>query len=258
MKAMMHIFRNHRKAAVFLVNMWHEKAAEKIRAKGRFTVALSGGKTPEALYDLLGKDRENPAWKGTHIFLVDERFVPHDHPDSNYRMVREHLMEPLGWKIGSMHCVQTEAVSAETAAEKYADDLYSFFGSRPDFPEFDMIMLGIGKDGHTASLFPGSPALDERHRLAVAVHEGRISHKRITLSLPVINHAGEIIFFVIGKDKAPILRTITAQGAYLPASRVCPEKGRLSYILDQEAAAELDPEAFQGRMTLHFHHYTET
>jgi 6-phosphogluconolactonase len=236
---MRYIFRNPQDAAMFLAETWFDKAGRKIREKGRFAVALSGGKTPVILYEALARERTDPAWKNTHIFLADERYVPRDHPDSNGRLVRESLINRLQVKIGSLHGVETERAGPEEAAQKYQDDLYAFFGSRGSMPVFDLVLLGIGKDGHTASLFSGSPALDETARLAVPVQGNNIPHVRITLTLPVLNSAEEVIFFVTGKEKAAMLGNILNQGFEVPAARVCPGHGLLEYVLDEEAAAEL-------------------
>ncbi len=240
MKPIRYIFRNPQDAASFLTDVWFDKANRVIREKGRFAAALSGGKTPVVLFDSLSRERSNPAWENTHLFLVDERYVPRNHPDSNERLVRDHLLDRLQVKMGGMHGVATESADPDEAARKYQEDLLAFFNAVDKLPVFDLIMLGIGTDGHTASLFPGSPALDEATRLAVAVQKDDVPQGRITLTLPVINSAEDIIFFVTGKEKAAILRKVLSRRGDLPASRVCPFHGLLEFVLDEEAAADLD------------------
>jgi len=239
MKPIKYVFRNPQDAAGFLAESWFDKANRVIREKGIFAVALSGGKTPVIFFDQLSRRWAEPAWKNTHLFLADERYVPRDHPDSNYRLVMEHLVSRLQVKIGGMHGIEATSADPEEAARKYQDDLYAFFGSEETMPVFHLIMLGIGDDGHTASLFPGSPALEETDRLTVPVEKTDIPQIRITLTLPVINNADDIIFFVTGREKAAILGKILNHTADVPASRVCPNHGMLEYVLDEDAAVDL-------------------
>jgi 6-phosphogluconolactonase len=237
-KAVVHVFRTGRDAASFIIRAWHEIARRGISSRGRFTVALSGGRTPAGLYDMLSNEAERSLWKDTHIFLADERFVPRDHPDSNYRLVREHLIV----QAGSVHPVAAEGLSQEEGAARYEEEIRTFFDTHAYPPAFDLIMLGVGEDGHTASLFPGSPALKEKIRLICPVITDRMPHLRITMTLPVINSALNVIFFVTGRGKAQVMKEVLGKGSQLPAALVRPEQGALVHVLDEEAASLLDPE----------------
>ncbi|MDT8272229.1 MAG: 6-phosphogluconolactonase [Desulfomonilia bacterium] len=211
------------------------------------TVGLSGGRTPSDLYDFVaGCPREFP-WEIIHMFLVDERFVPIDQPESNYKLIEDHLLKPLALSGNTIHPVMTEGLSMDEAAAKYESDLHAFFSSPPDVPSFDLILLGIGDDGHTASLFPGARELNEDTRLVVPVKTDRIPHERITMTLPLINNARNVVFFVTGKNKALIMKKLLyGRNAELPASRVRPTKGSLKYVLDDDAFSNLDFDSITG------------
>jgi len=216
-------------------------AARSVRSSGRFTVALSGGSTPKSLYALLASGSiPNVPWEKIFLFFGDERFVPPEHPDSNYRMVRE---AGVISKIpeNNVHRVPTEASDADSAALAYQQTLRKFFGVRPgEFPRFDLILLGLGPDGHTASLFPGSSALGEERALVVATWVDKFQTYRITLTLPVLNHAVCVMFLVSGADKANIVREVLKnQNANLPSQKVRPANGKLLWLLDQAAGSGL-------------------
>lgn len=217
------------------------QAHASIQQRGRFTVALSGGNTPRQLYVHLANPEISSQidWENVHLFWGDERCVPPDHPDSNFRMARESLHVPIPEQ--NIHRILGE-LPPEEAAMRYEQELRVFFG---DIPRFDLVLLGLGEDGHTASLFPASPALYEQARWAVAV-----SHKvpppplvpRVTLTLPVINHAREVIFLVAGREKAGRVAQVIGEmpaPEELPASAVQPLNGNLTWLLDQSAAALL-------------------
>ena len=215
----------------------------------RYAVALSGGSTPKALYGLLAADsyRTRIPWDVVHVFWADERCVPPDSPDSNFRLAHDALLAHVPIPAGNIHRVRTEAGDCATAAAEYARELATWFNLASGvLPAFDLIWLGLGEDGHTASLFPGAPALEERAAPAVATPPGRLppSVDRVTLTLPVLNAAHEVVFLVTGAAKAPVVRRVlAAPGApgepLLPAARVRPA-GRLRWILDQAAARELE------------------
>jgi 6-phosphogluconolactonase len=209
--------------------------------RGRFVMALSGGHTPRGLYDLLARDqtlRMAIPWDRTHVFWGDERHVPPDHPDSNYRIAREALLERVPLPEANVHRVFAEEPDAGRAAAQYEQELRGFFGLEgAAFPCFDFVLLGLGQDGHTASLFPGTSALEETARLVVATHVPALGTDRITLTLPTLNHAACVVFLVCGAEKAPIVRAVLDEprGSLLPAQRVRPTGGLL-WLLDAAAA----------------------
>ncbi|HHS97595.1 MAG TPA: 6-phosphogluconolactonase [Chloroflexi bacterium] len=207
-------------------------ADEAVRARGRFFVALAGGSTPRPAYRLLA----DPAcasrvdWDRVHLFWGDERCVPPDHPESNYRMVREALLDRVPIPVENVHRIRGEWPPEEAAAA-YEAELRAIFG--PD-GRLDLVLLGLGADGHTASLFPGSAALDERERWVAAVFADPVGTWRITLTPPALNGAREVLFLVVGKPKAEALARVLA-GWDLPAGRIRPRSGRLSWFVDRDA-----------------------
>lgn len=234
------IFDDEKQMLKFMIEKWENISHERIERRGYFTVALSGGKTPIVFYQKLAEWDNKSFWKRTHVFLVDERFVPFEDEDSNYRMLREALLGKIPIPQENIHPIPTEKVSLETSVREYEKDLESFFKvSKGQFPDFDLILLGIGEDGHTASLFPGGKALSERDHLTAAVVVDETRHDRITLTLPVINHAEHVIFFVTGANKAPVLKKIIAGDVSLPASLVQPRSGKLLFVIDREASSQL-------------------
>ncbi len=217
-------------------------ARDAVHRKGSFCVALSGGSTPKSLYSLLAT-KEAPAvpWSQTYIFFGDERFVPPDHPESNYRMAKEALLSKVPIPPQNIFRVPTEAPSAEVSARRYEDSIRDYFALPPgELPRFDLILLGLGPDGHTASLFPGSEALQEKQRLVVANWVEKFKTYRITFTYPVINHAAYVTFLVSGADKADILREVFEnESAGLPSQRVKPVDGKLLWLIDRAAASSL-------------------
>jgi 6-phosphogluconolactonase len=216
-------------------------AREAIESRGRFSVALSGGSTPAALYRLLAEEpyRSQIPWAQVHLFWGDERCVPPDHRDSNFRLANETLLAQVPIPPANVYRVQGE-LEPEAAAHGYEKALQDFFcGPRT---RFDLVLLGLGKDGHTASLFPGSDALHERERLAVAVeahYQDRPAH-RVTLTLPAINTARQVLFLVTGGAKAEIVQAVLeGPEGRLPAQQVRPTAGQLIWMLDREAASQL-------------------
>lgn len=229
-----------RKAAEMFSNFSNQYIEE----KGRMAVAVSGGSTPIKLYSLLGSGnyKKQIDWRNMHFFLVDERFVPHDHSDSNYSVLRENLLSKIPIPPENIHTVRTELSSTPVAAAAYEEEIKDFFRvSGYGLPEFDLVILGIGEDGHTASLFPGSESLNEKNRLAIPVNDQAHNFPRITLTLPVINKAKNIIFLVSGERKAMIVkRVIENRDTSLPASLVHQEQGNLFFLLDKEAGLLLE------------------
>jgi 6-phosphogluconolactonase len=212
-----------------------------IASRGRFVTVLSGGTTPRCLYLLLGSPTYQDAidWAGTYLFQADERCVPPDHAESNYLLLRELLLSRIPLPGANVYRVKGE-VGAEHAAQLYENDIKLFFGGTTP-PVFDLILLGVGKDGHTASLFTGSAALQEKDRLAVPVYLDRPASDRVTLALPVINRAAHVVFLASGADKAGIIRHILGEGNTrgYPAGLVRPSSGSLTWLLDRDAAGKL-------------------
>jgi 6-phosphogluconolactonase len=204
-----------------------------------FAVCLSGGSTPRRLYECLAAPEivSRFPWDRTHWFWGDERFVPHNHRDSNHRMAREALLSRVSIPDGNIHAVPTEGLSPEKAAIVYETTLKRFYGAdalAPDRPLFDVMLLGIGDDGHTASLFPDQPTLQETRRWAVAVI-GAKAEARITLTYPVLDSSREVAFLVTGKEKRGVVARAQAGDKALPAAMVRP-LGRLHWFTDRAAA----------------------
>jgi 6-phosphogluconolactonase len=226
-----------REAARRFVDLAREAAG----SRERFSVALSGGSTPGRLFRLLAEKpyRAQIPWEQVYFFWGDERCVPPDDPESNYRLVEEALIAHVPIPPENVHRMSGE-LEAGVAAQAYEGRLQDFFcGPRP---RFDLVLLGLGEDGHTASLFPGSPLLDERERLAapaMATYQDRPA-QRVTLTLPAINTARQVLFLVTGQAKAEVVQAVIAgpAGRY-PAQRIQPTAGQLTWLLDAAAASRL-------------------
>jgi 6-phosphogluconolactonase len=198
-----------------MVDAFRHAQADALKRRNRFTVAFSGGSTPRAFHEALAAS-PGLRWEHTHVFLGDERCVPADHPDSNLRMLRETLLDRITLPPANLHPWDTSLAPAE-AASRMEDELRAVLGAEP---AFDLILLGIGTDGHTASLFPGTAALDEPARFAVANAVPERSMTRLTFTLPCINAARAVWFLLAGPDKTPLLQQLAAPGCDLPAARV--------------------------------------
>jgi 6-phosphogluconolactonase len=222
-------------------------AAKAVQIKGRFSVALSGGSTPKSLYQLLaGSAFPNLPWDKTYFFFGDERHVPPDDPESNYRMANEAMLSKA--PAANIFRIPAEMKDAGAAASAYEQTLRDFFRlGAGEFPRFDLVLLGLGPDGHTASLFPGTEALNENKRLVVANWVEKFKTYRITFTYPVLNNAACVIFLASGADKAGILREVLENPqADLPSQKVRPMNGRLVWMVDRAAAAELSPQTRSG------------
>jgi 6-phosphogluconolactonase len=217
-------------------------ARASVASEGRFTVALSGGSTPRAMFLLLSEEplRSSVPWDKTFLFWSDERMVPPDHPDSNYRMANESLISKVPVPASNIHRMRGE-LEPSVAADEYEAELAAFFGSRR--PRFDLILLGMGDDGHTASLFPGTEALAEENRDITFNYVPKFSLFRLTMTAPEINSAANVSFVVSGPSKSAILKKVL-QGPYqpkqLPSQSIKPTNGKLRWMLDRDAASELD------------------
>jgi 6-phosphogluconolactonase len=220
-------------------------AREAVATRGRFAVALAGGSTPKGTYQQLAAEERNAAsrlpWDRIHVFFGDERCVPPDHPDSNFRMASETLLSRVPIPPGNVHRFRGEDDPARAAAE--ADrDLREGFGTGAEPLRFDLILMGMGPDGHTASLFPGTEALRETVRLAVANSVPKLNAHRLTLTFPVLNHALEIVFLVAGTEKAKVLEETlrpSPDAPAHPARLVRPTQGQLLWLVDEAAVGEL-------------------
>jgi 6-phosphogluconolactonase len=212
--------------------------------RGRFTLALAGGSTPKSLYTLLATNaRTSLPWERTFFFWSDERHVPPTDPDSNYRMAQEALLSKVPVPASNVLRVPAEMPDAAAAAEAYEQTLRRFFALQSEqVPRFDLILLGMGPDGHTASLFPETAALREKSRLVVANWVEKLKTSRITFTLPLLNAANSVAFLVSGTDKAPALKAVLESdnpGEQYPARLVRPTDGKLLWFVDRAAASEL-------------------
>lgn len=227
-------------AEEFVVN-----AETSVRKNGFFTVALSGGSTPKGLYMKLAGEpyREKIPWSKVHFFWGDERCVPPDHPDSNYRMARESLLDKVPIPEVNIYRMPAELEDHDRAASEYEQTIRAFFHLEAgEKPRFDMVLLGMGDDGHTASLFPRTSALEERDHLVSANYIEKLSAWRLTLTVPVINQAAQVLFLISGESKASVLKEVLEgdfQPHRLPSQLIRPVHGSLLFIADSLAAGKL-------------------
>ncbi|HEX8502200.1 MAG TPA: 6-phosphogluconolactonase [Pyrinomonadaceae bacterium] len=221
-----------------------ELAREAVAARGLFSVALAGGSTPRRVYELLAGEEFGGAveWQSVHVFFGDERMVPPDHADSNYRMASEALLSRVPVPAENVHRVEGLGDAAASASE-YESEMRGLFGEDAEWPRLDLVLLGMGDDGHTASLFPGTAALDERRAWVAANRVESLGAWRVTLTAPAINAARHVLFLVHGAGKAARLREVLKGGrdpARLPSQLIRPHDGTLEWFLDRAAAAGLD------------------
>ncbi|MDH3258395.1 MAG: 6-phosphogluconolactonase [Deltaproteobacteria bacterium] len=223
---------------------------EAVDREGHFTVALSGGTTPAGLYELLADQadtfRNNIPWGGIHFFFGDERHVGPDHPASNYRMAQTSLLSKVPVLESNLHRIEAESPDPDRAARNYEEVLKKIFQLKSgEMPRFDLVLLGMGADGHTASLFPNTNVLRERERLVAAVRVAKSGACRITLTPPVFCSAACVIILVSGEEKAETLLSVL-QGDFLPdrfpVQLIRPTEGRLLWIVDSQAARLLNIE----------------
>jgi len=226
------------------------RADEAVRTRGRFSAALSGGSTPRHLFARLADPaqpfRDRIDWRAIHLFWGDERHVPPDHPESNFRMAREALLDAVPIPEGNVHRMRGEEPDAARAASLYEDELRAFFSGAP---RFDLVLLGLGADAHTASLFPGTAVVRERERWVAAPWVEKLDTFRITLTPAVLDRATAVMFLVQGEEKAEAVRTVL-QGVEgerdadrYPAQAVRPTDGEILWLLDLPAASRLKKRA---------------
>ena len=255
MKREIKVFKNSEDLNRFAAERFVRIGSEAIEKRGRFTVALAGGSTPKSLYRLLASCdfKDLIDWRKVYFFLGDERNLPPDHKESNFRMAKENLFEPLRIAPENIFRWKTEFGEAGKVAENYAEMVRNFFelkagspdgadGVSPQFPRFDLVLLGMGEDGHTASLFPETSALRERDKIAAANPVEKLETVRLTLTFPVINNAANVIFLAAGKEKAAALQMILEgefQPEKYPAQYVLPSDGELFWLADEKAASNL-------------------
>jgi 6-phosphogluconolactonase len=226
---------------------WVQCAAESTAHRDRFVIALCGGTTPRRLYELLA----SPPWKARvdwdrcHIFWGDERLVPLTDPDSNYLLAKTALLDQVPIPACQIYSVPTDLGDPATVASSYEATIRRLFGPADDRPRFDLLLLGLGSDGHVASLFPGSPALDETQRLVVSSPPGRLppAVNRVTMTLPVFNAGRSVAFLVSGAEKARALQRALSRDDMIPAGRIKPVDGVLRWFVDRAAARALSENA---------------
>ena len=210
-------------------------AAELFVAEQPETVALSGGSTPKLMFQMLADQfRDDVPWDKIHFFWSDERHVPPDDPESNYRMANETLLSHVN---GIVHRIPSENPDAAAAANEYEQTLVEV--TKQTLPRLDLIFLGLGTDGHTASIFPGSEVLHETKRLVAAPYVEKFNSYRITMTLPLLNNGATVVFLVSGAEKAEIVKAVLEGENKYPAQAVKPTEGELIWMLDKEAAAYL-------------------
>ena len=234
-----HIFSDPRALAQAAANHILAFAEERLSAAKRFELVLSGGSTPADTYRAL-VDTDPLDWSRVHISWGDERCVPPDHASSNYRMAREALLDHIAIPTENIYRMVCEK-NPEAGALLYEDELRKRFPHQ-SWPTFDLVLLGLGEDGHTASLFPGTDVLDEQERWVAPVLPTQSDNWRLTLTLPAINAASQVIFLVSGESKSLMVRKLLQPGEAapgFPAGRIRP-KGKVVWFLDQAAASRLD------------------
>ncbi len=231
--------------ARYAADVFVHRSRQAIQAHGVFTVALSGGSTPRVLHTLLASTeyREQVEWSAVQFYWGDERYVAPDDAESNFRMARETLLDQVPVREAQIHRMRTELGDPERTAVLYEQEVREGFGGAPgDVPRFDLILLGLGPDGHTASLFPHTDALSVTDRLVVANYVPRLGVYRVTLTAPLLNHAATVLFLVAGADKAEALAAVLEgprDPAALPAQMIAPRTGDLYWVVDRAAAARL-------------------
>jgi 6-phosphogluconolactonase len=218
----------------------------------RFTAALAGGETPGHLYSLLASAQYAPQvpWESVHVFWGDERHVPPDDPASNYRMAYDAVLSRVPIPPQNVHRIRAELPDAHEAARIYEDDLRGFFGLQPSaLPRFDLVLLGMGTDGHTASLFPRADTLHDREHLVAALWVETLHSYRLTLTPRVLNNAATVVFLVSGERKAATLQAVLdgpLRPDLLPAQIIAPANGTLLWLVDQATAAQVQRQPATG------------
>jgi 6-phosphogluconolactonase len=240
-----HVYPNKEKLVTATAERVADCIEQAIQQNGLCNLALSGGNTPGGIFSLLASNvyRDRLDWSRLHLFWGDERMVPPEHQDSNFRLVRETLLDHIKIPDENIHRIRGEIVPEEAAAE-YAELLHDHF--KESSPCFDLMLLGLGEDGHTASLFPGTDAVEECEKHAVAVFVPKLSAWRVTLTLPVLNAARKVLFLVSGKSKSEMVQHIMSNkqpAKEIPATMVNPQNGELHWMLDSDAMVLINKNA---------------
>lgn len=243
MEKIYYIFEDSKELAVRLAADFKRAVDEKASVNETLTVALSGGHTPKAFFEVLAKSpyKEGIPWENVIFFWGDERCVPPDNDESNYKMTKDALLFHVTIPAGNIHRVLGEDPPTNEA-QRYAKVIEENISKKKGFPRFDWIFLGMGNDGHTASLFPGASNLKEKKKICVVAEHPETGQKRVSITFPVINNAKRVSFLVAGEAKAPVFKEILEKGSKTlpyPASMVKPENGVLEWYLDKAAAPEL-------------------
>lgn len=243
MKPKIQIHKDLQELSAAAAQLFIESAANAIAARGRFLTALSGGGTPKPLYELLAQPpyRDQIQWDKVHAFWGDERCVPMDDPGNNYFQARQALLDHVPVPAENIHRVNSE-LEPESAAKDYAQVLKDFSEAPLTFPRFDLVLLGMGDDGHTASLFPNSPVDESSPVIAVTANYQDRPARRVSLTPLVFNTARQVIFMAVGKSKAERLASILNgdyHPALLPAQRIRPKDGEVLWLVDESAAEKI-------------------
>lgn len=249
------IYQDSRALAAAAAELFIQAGAQAVSRQGFFNVALAGGSTPRETYELLAEDSQagRVNWWKTYVFWGDERCVPPDHPESNYRMAQRSLLDHVPVPAEQIYRMQGE-ISPQIAADIYERLLRVHFAARQpeenDLHTFDLVLLGLGDDGHTASLFPGSEALVVQDRWVAANYAAGLGSWRLTLTRPCINAARQVVFLVSGSRKAAVLKKaiapheerVASDSHRLPAAAIQPQAGKLVWLVDEAAAAAFQPQ----------------
>ncbi len=223
-----------------MVTQWIQTATDYIQRTSRFSCAFSGGRTPVEFYNLLSAEQDFELWSRVHIFMTDERFVDAEDKDNNFRLIRDNLLNYVKIPPENIYPIPTNVQTVGIAAEEYKNRLVGFFTlDQNRLPIIDLVVLGLGEDGHTASLFPQTEGIDAPYRLTMPVNENHLKYERISLTLPVLNNARHVYFMVAGKNKADIVRRVIEDKEPFPATQVQPTNGELTFLLDAAAASQL-------------------
>ena len=236
----MRVFSSPKDLARAVAEHFVTRSREAVEQRGSFTVALSGGSTPKLLFELLADAnepfRDQIAWPNIQFFWSDERHVPPDHPESNYRMANDAMLSRVPVAKNNVHRVPSENPNASEAASEYEQTIIET--TQQSLPSLDLILLGLGTDGHTASIFPGSDVLHETKRLVAAPWVEKLQTYRITMTLPLLNNGASVVFLVSGSEKAKIVKEVFEGPEKYPAQAVKPADGELLWLLDKAAATD--------------------
>ena len=232
---MIEIYADFKELARAAAELFVARSSEAVAQRGRFTVALSGGSTPKLMFELLATAfRDRVPWVNIQFFWSDERHVPPDDADSNFRVANEAMLARVPVAEKNVHRVPSENPNAAEAATEYEQTLIRT--TEQSLPQLDLILLGLGADGHTASIFPGSDVLHETKRLVAAPWVEKLQTHRITMTLPLLNNGASVVFLVSGSEKSKIVKEVFEGPEKYPAQAVKPVRGELLWLLDEDAA----------------------